>query len=343
MPRRPDPNHPMHDAARAEQGEIDTMVATHTGAPPQPTPAAPVPPLAVAPVATPTPTPPAPPPAPEPSLRPNPPDTDNFSRLSAQLDTTLGRLEASNEEVARLRAEIDTGGKNRAFLEAKLQEQADQNRALNQKVLELAARADLTDATRSFQSELVDPDHFAEIYRGLSPTFQRMSEQLARVETALAESNKRVATVDKTVDERVKKETRRITDKLLLRDVPDFGKLMDRQDFQDFLAERIPGTRRTRSQELAEAYEEGDTQFMGDLVKEFRARTAPPPPDPGIREGPRTPTGQLPTPAKEPPLLTEDDLQAAHQQVLKGELSREDYRKLSAAYKAQQGALPKAA
>jgi uncharacterized phage infection (PIP) family protein YhgE len=265
------------------------------------------------------------------------PDPAELNKLRHTLDTVLGRLEATNEELARLRADSQTGTQNRTFLETRANELKAQNEQLQAQLREAQQAMELANVARGFQSETVDPDHFAEIARGLQPQFQKLNSHIERLQNALDESNRRIATMDDEVEKKVKKARMDVTDKLLLREAPDFATLMRRDDFQDFLAEKVPGTRRSRLQELQDAYQDGDTVFVADLVRDFKLRSGGPKAvDSGLQQPPRAPHEQRPNAPEAPREITEDDLAAAHQRVLRNEATTESYRKLSAAYKAQQ-------
>lgn len=320
-PKRPDPNHPM--AASAQEIEDDIAAALKVETPPADPPALPADPPAATIVTPPAPNPPAPPaPAPAPA----------DDRTQQMLDTMMGRIEAQNEEIRRLSAVANAKEDNREFLEKR-------NNELQAQLAEALARIDAANITTGFQSDLVDPQHFGEIYRGLQPTFKRINDQVAGILAKLNETEREVQEAKAAPAAAIGKFRKEILDKAVRRGTPEFERLLKHdKSFQDFLQERIPGARRTRMDEVQAAWDENDDTYFGEVVADFKKRGNPsavPPPDPQ-----RAITEQTPKPPVEEPTITTDHLQAAFQQVLEGTMKREDYRKLDAAAKRQGVSLP---
>lgn len=264
-----------------------------------------------------------------PELTPAPsPEPDALARMQANFDTMLGRLEAEREARLRAEAERDAQTQNNAFVSKRLQEAEDARRAEAEARRKLEADTAVALAAKGFQSDKVDPEQFAEIFRGLQPVFTDMR---SRVET-LAEENRRLnQTVDglRTEGEtRVQKVRQEILEKNLVRGAPEIKQLLKQPDFNDFLAQRVPGSRRTRLAELQEAYAEGDEDFIVGLVKDFKLQGKPaavPSGDP-----PRAITQQTPRAAVKEEVVSDDQVQAAFQQYLDGKIPQSEYKRLRA-------------
>lgn len=320
MPKRQDPTHPLAAAAAVEHAEITRM--TNPPAPdpdPAPAPAALVPdPTSRAPAAAvidnPAPTPPTPP-------------EDRFEVMERRFDSLAGRFEQTVNENRELKSLANTHAENRDFVAQKLAEQQEVNAKLLREKREIEARLEAERLGRDFKSDVVDADQFSEIVRGVNPLLARRDEridelygmvksQAEQINSFKAESEKRVAGVRKEVTER-----------LLLRDEPEFKALLERKDFQDFLAERIPGSRRTRLQEVTDAYNEGDTAFMRTIADDFRRRGNPKAVDSGIQQPPgRAIADQTPRAPRPEQAVTEDQVEAAYGQMLRGEITAAQYK-----------------
>lgn len=316
-PMNPRPNHPLAQAAAAEQDEINRMLSAPSPAPIEP--AQPV----LTPVVTPEPTPssPAPTPASDPLL------------TQHHFETMLGRVEKLNEENRRLAEDAATKEANRAFLEARLNEKNATEAAALARVRELESALEVNDATKGFTSDLVDQAHFAEIFKGIVPHLTKRDQM---IESALARS----AQLEKRLDEALKANMQQVAaldqkwlDRSVLRNTPDITTMLKSKEGQEFLAQRVPGTRRTRLQELQDAYRDGDDQFITELVGDWKRVGKPqevPVSDPQrtiTNETPRSPTPEV--------RLSEDDVQAAFQKTLAGTMTREDFRKVKAEYERQ--------
>lgn len=307
-PKRPTPNHPLAQSA----AEIENLAPAPTAkleAPPV-TPAAP-PATVVTPQPTPTPTP------------------DPTERAQAMMDTMMGRLEKLNEDNRRLSADVGTLDANRQFLEQSLNERNATVERITKRNAELESIVETDVATRGFTSDLVDKDHFAEIFRGMQPFFKRTNDLVSSVVSKNVELERKLAEAieaPKTVVDRLRKE---LLDKNVRKGAPDFSKLLKTsKEFQDFLQERIPGSRRTRMQEVQEAWDQEDEQYFVDVVADFGKRGNPqavPSADP-----PRTITEQQPTAPQKEPLVTDDHVQAGFEKTLSGEMTRAEFKQLLA-------------
>ena len=311
-PKRPDPNHPL--AASAAEIENDL----------QPTP--PVPPTEPAPtpapsatVVTPQPTPPAPVPAP------------NEDRMQAMFDTMMGRMDALNEENKALRAR----DQNREFTETRLNEQAAELARERARIAELEAQVESANATRGFTSDIVDQAQFGEIFRGMQPHLKRVNDTVQAVVAKNADLERRVAEALAKPDEVIQKFRKQLLDKTVRQSTPEFSTLLKTDKaFVAWLNEPIPGARRTRMAEVQDAWEQDDDAYFGVVVSDYKRignpAAVPPPADPqrSIRE-------QQPTPPSPERTVTEDEIQAAFQKSLTGEMSRAEFKKLLEAQNAQ--------
>lgn len=335
-PRNPQPGHPLADAARDEADQIAAMAAI----PPTvvPVPDLPAdPPSAASPPQLDTPPTPddAPPGSDQPPATEIPPlDPRYVERIVQQNDTLLGRLEAEG----RARREAEEAARaalsNREFTERRLQELSTENARTKSELAKIAADRDANEAVKDFKGEHVDPDAFGEIYRGIHPHLQRLEANIqtrideavnARVKEAKTESEKREADLRKELNE-----------KAIMRDVPAFGKLIERPDFKDFLAETVPGTRTTRRAEVLGAWRDGDTKFIHDVVEQFKLRGAPRAVDNEPVNHGRQPQDQSPRSPSPEPRINEDTLTAAFEQMNQGVITVEKYRGLKKLYDKQQ-------
>lgn len=314
--KNPRPNHPMAAAAAAELDEINRMISD-----PQPVPDAP--PVPALPAVTPDPKPasPAPAPAPDPLM------------TAQHFETMLGRVDALNAENRRLAEEAATKEANRAFLEARLNEKNAAEAAALARVRELEAAVEVADATKGFTSDLVDQAHFAEIFKGITPHLRKRDDMIATVLARNEALERKLDEVLSTTRSEVQKLDQKWLDRSVLRTTPEITQMLKSREGQEFLAQRVPGTRRTRSQELQDAYRDGDDVFINELVADWKRLGKPvevPTSDPArtiINEAPRVPAPEKP--------LSEDDVQNAFQAVLDGRMSRDDFRKTKSAFEKQ--------
>jgi hypothetical protein len=318
MPKRQDPNHPMAAAAAAENAEIDKMVT----APPTPDPAPA--PAALVPDPTSRPDPPPPP-------TPAPPE-DRFALLERRFDSMAGRFEATLNENRELQTTLKTHQDNAAFAartaaddRARREQVEADNAALLKEKRRLEQQLEAERLGREFKSDVVDADQFNDIVRGIQPHLQRRDDRIDELVGEVTSLRTKMAAIEGEAEKRVNGVRKEVTERLLLRDEPDFKVLLERKDFQDFLSERIPGARRTRLQEVQDAYNEGDTTFMHSVAEEFRKRQTPPP-APGAQPPGRQIADQTPrAPVPEKP-VTEDDIAVAYGQLLRNEITPAQYR-----------------
>ncbi len=310
-PKRPTPNHPLAQSA----ADIEALNAPTPAAVPTPPPA-PVPAAVSAPIVT-------------QQLTPPPPPPDPTDRVQHMMDTMMGRLERLNEDSRAKDERIATLDSNRQFLESSLNER----NALLERTLahnaELEARVETETASRGFQSELVDKDHFAEIFRGMQPFFKRINDTMSSVVNKNAELERRLTEAQAAPETAVGKFRKELLDKSVRKDAPEFSSLLkNSKEFLNFLNERIPGSRRTRMQEVQDAWDQEDGQYFVDVVSDFR-KLGNPQPVP-TADPPRHITEQQPKPPKPDVIVTDDAVQVAFNRVLSGDMRREDFKKLTA-------------
>lgn len=307
-----DPNHPLAVAAATENLEIDRMV-TPSAPDLTPAPHAPVPdPTSrAAPIADPTPTPPE----------------DRIDSLVRTVDSMRGRLDQTINENRDLKSLVQTQAQNRDFTFDKLTEAQEANAKLIREKRELESRIEAERLGRDFTSDVVDKDQFNEIVRGVNPLLARRDERIDELYGRLDQVTQELATVKTEADKRVAGVRKEVTERLLLRDEPEFKTLLERKDFQDFLSERIPGGRRTRLQEVQDAYNEGDTAYMRTIAEEFRRKGTPSPVDAGIHQPPgRAIADQTPRAPRAEQPVTEEQVEAAYGQLLRNEITAAQYK-----------------
>ena len=339
QPRNPKPNHPFAQAAAAVEREISASFPNaDPPETPAPAPAAPAP-VTQHPEPTPTPT-PTPEPAPvaaAPSPQPTPPapaqPDEATRRLQANLDTALGRVSALNEELARREREAETQRQNSTFTETRLNDLTRERDEAIRRARELEAANEVSEAARGFNSELVDSAQFAEIFRGLQPHLSRRDAETARVLQLITDLGARLDARFSEANEAVVKLDQKWIDKSVLKSSPALAEMVRSPSGQEFLAQRIPGTRRTRKEELQEAYRDGDEEFIANMVADWKRLGAPvevPSADP-----PRTIVTETPKPPVRPVPITEAMVQAKFQEVLDGKATHADFRQLSAQFAKQ--------
>jgi hypothetical protein len=254
--------------------------------------------------------------------------------LVSQHDTLLGRLDAENRGRREAEEIAKAALANKEFMEKRNQELAEANRKLEETVAKQAAERDVTQAVAGFEGEHVDREAFGEIYRGFHPHLQRLETSIqARIDQAV---EKRVNQVKAESDKAVTDLRKDLNERAIQRDVPEFGKLLERPDFKDFLTEVIQGSRVDRRSQVLAAWREGDVDYIRDVVKDFKLRGAPRAVDnepvnhgrPAPDQAPRTPTPE--------PVVDEETLAAAMQQLKEGAIQPAQYRKLKALYDKQQ-------
>lgn len=332
-PRTPQPGHPLADAAQLEADQIAALANAQVVAPPAPN--APVPPLPASALHD---DPPAPNADTSPADRQDddlPPLDPKYAKMLVdQHDTLLGRLDAEN----RARREAEEVAKaalaNKEFMEKRNQELVEDKRKAEAELSKFLAERDVTQAVAGFEGEHVDREAFGEIYRGFHPHLQRIETSIqTRIDQAV---DKRVKEVKAESEHREGELRKELNEKAIMRDVPAFGRLVERPDFKDFLAETVPGTRTTRRAEVLSAWRDGDTRFIADVVEQFKLRGNPKAVDnepvnhgrPPADQSPRTPTPE--------PVVDEDTLAVAMQQLKEGAIPPAQYRKLKALYDKQQ-------
>jgi hypothetical protein len=315
--KNPRPHHPLAAAAAAEDDEIQRMISAPLAVPSAP-------PEPVKPVVTPEPKPPEPArPAVDPAVE----------KLQHNFETMLGRVETLNAENKRLAEEAAAKEANRVFLEQRLNERnAEVEKALA-RLRELEGALEVNEASKGFTSELVDQAHFAEIFRGITPHLRKRDEMIERVLARNDALEKKLDEVLNSTRQEVAKLDQKWLDRSVLRTTPEITQMLKSAEGQEFLAQRVPGTRRTRLQELQDAYRDGDDTFISELVADWKRLGKPqevPTPDPArtiVTETPRAPQPERP--------VSEDDVQSAFQQVLDGRMTREDFRKIKATFEKQ--------
>lgn len=257
---------------------------------------------------------------PPPPPPPAPPPDDRLEVLERTVASMSGRASTTDAENRDLRSRIELAMQRE-------QEQEEANRRLLAEKRQLEQQMEADRLGREFTSDVLDPDQFREIVRGMTPHFAKEREARDAVLQAVNAVNQRLDKIERGGAEHVEKIRKEVTERFLLRDEPDFKQLLDRKDFVEFLHERIPGARRTRMQEVQDAYKDGDTAYMATVAKEFREKRAIAPPAPGITQPPgRTVADQTPrAPMPEKP-VTEDDLAVAYGQMLRNEITPDQYR-----------------
>lgn len=333
MPKNPQPGHPLADAASRETDAIDSMGKPMDAAPPAEVPAEPLPASDL------SPDPDDPhaetPPGNEPPDDGLPPiDPRSVARLVAQNDTLLGRLDAESRRNRELEDSAKRALDNREFLEKRAQELAEENRRKDEELAALVAERDVSSVVSSFKSEHVDAEAFGDIYRGLHPHLKRLEAGVqARIDKAV---DARVSAVKAEAEKREVDLRKEINERAIMREVPEFGKLLERPDFKDHLAETVPGTRTTRRNEVLSAWREGDVQFIKDVVASFKLKGAPKAVDHEPLNHGRQPQDQSPRQPRPDPQIDEEQLGAYFQQMNERKITVADYRKYKALYDKQQ-------
>lgn len=310
-PKRPTPNHPLAQSA----AEIEGLNApTPPAAVPTPSPS---PAAAPAPIVTQQPTPPV------------PPQPDPAERVQHMMDSMMGRLETLNESNKQLVTDVGTLTANREFLEQSLNERNTRLAEVERRNAELESRLETETASRGFQSDLVDKDHFAEIFRGMQPFFKRMADDVTSVKAKNVELERRLTEAQAAPAAEVGRFRKELLDRRVRQGSPEFSQLLkNSKEFLNFLNERIPGSRRTRMQEVQDAWDQEDDTYFVDVVSDFRKLGNPqpvPPADPH-----RVITEQQPKPPQPDVPITDDAVQLAFNKVLAGEMTRGDFKKLTA-------------
>jgi hypothetical protein len=322
MPKRPDPNHPLAQAAADFAASVAAPAAASAGDPSAPV-TEPVLAAVTLPAGEIT---PALQPAPSPAMDPN-------VKMQAMFDTMMGRVDVLNEANRKLNADLEAQIQNRTFLETKLSEERAAREADAVARRRLEAEAEAANATKDFVSDKVDPEQFAEVFRGIQP-------HLAKRDAAIQEAVNRATRAEEAAraavdasDAKLARMKQDILERNLVRGAPEIKTLLRQSDFQEFLAQRIPGARRTRLQELQDAYAEGDEEFIVGLIGDFKLLGKPaaaPAADPA-----RVISSQTPKAPVKQEVVTEEMVQAAFQRYLAGEITQAEYKQFSALQKKQ--------
>lgn len=327
-PRNPQPNHPFHDAASAIEQEIETHAAPQPAPGDRPAPVAPVVPPVTPEPHVPSPLPASTPAQPQPAKLPPEVETA-MAKMQGYVDTMMGRVEKLNSEVVEERTANATLKANLDFVTQRNNERNAEYERIIARNRELEQALEVNDATKGFTSDLVDQAQFAEIFRGIAPHLKRRDEVIDALNQRNAALERRLDEVANMVPSEVAKLDQKWVDRQVLRSTPEITGMLQSPAGKEFLAQRIPGSRRTRMQELQDAYRDGDDEFIKDLVADWKRVGAPvevPSADP-----PRTILNQQPRPAVPDTPITEEQVSAAFQEVLAGKRTRESFRALTAA------------
>jgi hypothetical protein len=308
----------MAEAAAAEQREIDAMLAgavdtsANAAEALDATPTDPEPAVQAA----------ATEPAPAPAAAP---PAVNVDLLQRQYDSMMGRMEALNRENRENLGRLAAVDANRQFLEQRASEQQQELQTLRERLRSIEAAQEVTDVVKGFSSDLVDAQQFAEIVKGLNPALKRRDEMIQGALAKQAELERKLDEVLGTAREEIKKVDQRWLDRNLLHKSPDIKGMLQSPSGKEFLAQRVPGGRRTRLQELQDAYAEGDEDFIAGLVSQWSASSKPAAPTPDPAPAIESQVPRAPKPVAAP---TDDELQAAFQKVLRGEMTRAQFKEL---------------
>jgi hypothetical protein len=325
-PKNPQPNHPFHDAASAIEQEIESHAAPLAPGD-HPAPVAPVPPVTPEPH-VPTPLPASTPAQPQPEKLPAEVETA-MARMQGYVDTMMGRVEKLNTDLTDERTRNATLAANVDFVTQRANEKNAEYERVIARNRELEQALEVNDAARGFSSDLVDKDQFAEIFRGLAPHLKRRDELIDSLNQRNAALEKRLDDVASAVPAEVAKLDQKWVDRQVLRSTPEITSMLQSPAGKDFLAQRIPGSRRTRMQELQDAYRDGDDEFIKGLVADWKRVGAPvevPNADP-----PRTILNEVPRPAVPEQPISDEQVSAAFQDVLAGRMTRKQFTAITAA------------
>jgi hypothetical protein len=324
-PKNPQPNHPFAHAAAEETDAITQMLS----APPTdqiisdpPAPALPDPVIS-APIA----------PVPAPSA---PARDEAYLQLQAALDTERGRLEKANRERNEAVEAAATHKANADFLAQRAQERADEIAQLVARKNELETVLEVNEATKGFTSDIVDQSQFAEILRGVLPLIKKSEEKAVQVAAQNVALTKRLDEMHGTLKAEVGKLDQKWLDRSLVRTSPELTTMLKSTEGKEYLAQVIPGTRRTRQDELADAYRDGDDLFITQFVADWKRMGKPQ--DVSNPEPNRTIVNESPRPPVPEVILTEDHVQAEMQRFRNQEITKDQLRKTLATYSQQTAA-----
>jgi len=259
---------------------------------------------------------------------------NEIRQLNARMESMMGRVDVLNSDNRELRKVVETTAQNRTFLETRLQETMAQLERERQARLEAESRADVNSAAQDFNSDVVDPAQFAEIYRGLQPHLQRRDQMISNLSSENQKLNGIIDSLRRESDEKINGLRKEILERQVRRDVPDITTLLSDKVFEEFLSQQIPGSRRTRLQELQDAYRDGDDVFIKSVVEDYKKRGNPTPVP--AADPPRSLQHQTPQQPVKAQAITEDMVQGAFQKQLAGEITLEEFKEIQARYKQQQ-------
>lgn len=242
----------------------------------------------------------------------------------------LGRLEAVNNENRDLTARLATADTNRAFLEGRANDQARELEELRRRLSAMEQEREVSDVVKGFTSELVDPNQFAEIVRGITPQLKRRDEAIQAALAKQAELERKIDEMRSDARNEVRQLDQRWLDRSLMKQTPEIATMLQSEPGKAFLAERLPGGRRTRLQELQDAYSDGDDIFITEMVDAWKERSKPAEvhadPVPAI-------TNQVPRAPVPLKKLSEDDVQRAFSQMLEGKMTRAQFKQVQEQYR----------
>lgn len=310
--KNPKPNHPMAQAAADELAAIDALTSAAPSAPLAPTSPDPDPGNAIS--------------QPRVDAPPAPPalDRDAEQRFNHAM---LGRIEKQNEELRKVAEENAAQRANNEFLARRAEEATKLLEETLRRNRELEQALEIDSATKGFQSDLVDSAHFQEIFKGLAPHLKKRDDVIQQVLTRNADLEKKLDEMRGVVVQEVRALDQKWLDRSVMRQSPEIKQMLNSPQGKDFLAQRIPGSRRTRMAELQDAYRDGDDEFIRDIVADWKRLGKPQEVDADPMRTIVTETPRAATPEKP---VTDDEVQAAFQKVLRGEMTRADFTKLTA-------------
>jgi hypothetical protein len=257
------------------------------------------------------------------------------ARFEHKLESAFGRQRAAEDENRKLIEELATKDANRKFVEDRANELAREKAELEQKLREAQELAELGGMVKGFQSELVGSEQFAEIARGLNPKFRKVEDVAAFLTRKVQELEAKLAETGTKVKEDLTTLDRKQLDREFMRANPDSRQMFQSKEGQEFLHQRIPGSRRTRLMEFQEAYEAGDLDYMNSIVSDWKRLGKPQSVPPAEVSPTRIVQEQTPRVPVAETLITEDMLSDAWAKVRNGDLTKEKWKEMKATYDRQ--------
>lgn len=263
------------------------------------------------------------------------PEVAQLRRQLEQSDRALAEERAARVEreqqsaiaLEQVKRELSTETQGR--IEQLTAQLADRDQRLSKaevkKLLDVSALADSENIEMAAAQELVD--------KVIGPALEALHSRVQKADDVVSTE---MATLRKELEKQSTKaerdrtdadarQVRTLTNRAILEKHPDFQDLTNDAKFQAKLQEVIPGTRRTRGEELRAAYNEGDAQFVIDMVNQIKGASPDPMDIADVPSGGGGTVAREGASRQDETTYSYDDLAEMNYKLRRGEITRQEH------------------